>query len=173
MNSQTLFVVLVVFVCLTGVALVVQAIVMLVAFITMRRTVLSIHADVHELRTTVTPILTRSKETLDKVAPKIESVATDIADLTQRFREQGAYMQATTTDILERVERQTARLDIIVTGVIDGVERATNAVADSVTRPVRQVSAILASAKAFLSVLTTGRRPGQRPEVIADQDMFV
>jgi hypothetical protein len=173
MNNETLLIVLVVFVALTGVALIVQAIVMLTAFITMRRTIASLYSDVQEVRTSVMPILSRSKDLLEHVAPKVESIADDMADLTQRVRQQGVEVQATTSEILERVHRQTTRVDTIVTNVIDGIEHASNAVADSVGRPVRQISAMLASAKAFLSVLATGRRPGQQEEVIADQDMFV
>ena len=173
MNNQTLLIVLVVFVALTGIALLVQAIVVLVAFVTMRKTIVSLHSEVEEMRTSVMPILRMSKDFIEKVAPKVESIATDMADIAQRLREQTAEVQATTTEILDRVHRQTSRVDTIVTGVIDGVEHASNVFADSVSRPVRQISAVLASAKAFLSVLATGRRPGQQAEAVADQDMFV
>jgi hypothetical protein len=64
-------------------------------------------------------------------------------------------------------------VDHIVTNVVDGVEHASNVVAHSVTRPVRQVSAMLAGAKAFLGVLATGRRRDRQGEMVADQDMFV
>jgi methyl-accepting chemotaxis protein len=170
MNNETL---LVAFVGLTGFAMLVQAIVMLVAFMTMRKTIVSLQSDVQEMRTSVMPILTRSKETIDKIAPKIESIASDMADLAQRAREQGIEVQATATDIMDRIQRQTSRVDTMFTGLIDSVEYASNVVADSVTRPMRQISALLASAKAFLSVLATGRRPGQPAEVVQDQDMFV
>ena len=173
MNNETLLIVLVVFVALTGVALMVQAIVMLTAFVTMRRTITLLYSDVQEMRTSVMPILSRSKDLLENVAPKIESIATDMADLTHRVKQQGAEVQATTADILERVHRQTSRVDTMITGVIDGIEHASNVVSDSVSRPVRQVTAMLASAKAFLSVLATGRRPGRQQEIVADQDMFV
>lgn len=173
MNNETLLVVLVVFVALTGVALMVQAIVVLVAFVTMRKTIVSLHSEVEEMRTSVMPILRMSKDFLEKVAPKVESIATDMADIARRLKEQTADVQATTAEILDRVHRQTSRMDTIITGVVDGIEHASNVVADSVGRPVRQISAMLASAKAFLSVLATGRRPGQQQEVVADQDMFV
>lgn len=170
MNNEVL---LVAFVGLTGFAMLVQAIVMLVAFLTMRKTIMSLQSDVQEMRTSVMPILSRSKETIDRIAPKIESIATDMADLAQRAREQGIEVQATATEILDRIHRQTSRVDTMFTGLIDSVEYASNVVADSVTKPVRQISALLASAKAFLSVLATGRRPGQQAEVVQDQDMFV
>lgn len=151
----------------------VQAIVMLVAFLTIRKTIVSLQSDVQEMRTSVMPILTRSKETIDRIAPKIESIASDMADLAQRAREQGIEVQATTTEIMDRIHRQTSRVDTMFTGLIDSVEYASNVVADSVTKPVRQISALLASAKAFLTVMATGRRPGPAADVVQDQDMFV
>jgi hypothetical protein len=46
-------------------------------------------------------------------------------------------------------------------------------VVDTVVKPVRRIAAMLAGAKAFFTVLATGRRPGQQVDVVADQDMFV
>jgi gamma-glutamyl:cysteine ligase YbdK (ATP-grasp superfamily) len=89
------------------------------------------------------------------------------------LREQGAELQATASEVLERVQRQTSRVDSMVTSVVDGVEHASNTVADTVSRPLRQLNAALASAKAFFSVLATGRRPSRPANATADQDMFV
>ena len=58
------------------------------------------------------------------------------------------------------------------TDMLDNVEHASNVVVNSVARPARQVSSLLAGAKAFLTVLTTGRRTRQA-EGVTDQDMFV
>jgi len=171
MNNETTL--LVVFVGITGFALVVQAIVMLVAVVSMRKAITSLHSDVEELRTSAMPILAKSRETLDRVAPKIESVATDVADLARILKQQTVEFQIVSGEILERVHRQTSRVDNMFTDVVDGVERASNMVADTVSKPVRQATAFLAGAKAFLSVLATGRRPHQQAEVVADQDMFV
>ena len=171
MNNETTL--LVIFVGLTAAALVTQAIVTLVAFLAMRKTIMSLHEDVQELRTTAMPVLVKSRETLDRVAPKIESVATDVADVARILRQQTIEFQSVAGEILERVHRQTSRVDNMFTEVVDGVERASNVVVDSVTKPVRQLTAMLAGVKAFLTVIATGRRPDQQAEVIADQDMFV
>jgi len=170
MNNQTL---LVIFVGLTGFALLVQAIVMLAAFLAMRKTVTSLQSDVHELRTSAMPIIEKSRDTLEKLAPKIESVSNDVSDVVRTLREQTHQFQLVAGDVLDRVHRQTSRVDNMFTGVVDGVEHASNVVVDSVARPVRQVSAILAGAKAFLGVLATGRRSGDREHVTANEDMFV
>ncbi len=171
MNNQTTL--LIVFVGITGFALLVQAIVMLVAFLTMRKTIVSLQSDVQDMRTTAMPILNRARETLDKVAPKIESVATDVADIARRVREQSVEIEAAAAEILDRVQRQTSRVDNMFTGMVDGVEHAGNIVVDSVAKPVRQVMGMLAGARAFFTVLTTGRRPDRRADIVADQDMFV
>jgi len=171
MNNETRL--LVIFVGLIAFALLMQAIVMLVAFLVMRKKVKSLQEDVQELRTTAIPILNKSRETLEKVAPKLESVAADVADIVHVLKRQSVEFQAVAGDILERVHRQTSRVDNMFTNMADGVEHASNVVVHSVGRPVRQISAVLAGAKAFLSVLTTGRRPDQQADVVADQDMFV
>jgi hypothetical protein len=170
MNNEML---LVVFVGLTGFALLVQAIILLAFFLTIRKTVTSAQADIQELRTTVMPILTRSREILERVAPKVESAATDMAELAHSLREQGAEIQVIAGEILDRVHRQTSRVDTLFTTMVDGVEHAGNLVADTVTRPVRQVAALLASVRAFLGVMTTGKRPARQPDGVAGQDMFV
>jgi hypothetical protein len=163
----------VIFVGVTAVSFAVQAIVMLVACIMMRKAVKAVQSDVQELRTTAMPILAKSRDTLEKVAPKIESVSADVADIASMLKRQTGEFQLVAGDILDRVHRQTSRVDNMFTNMADGVEHASNVVVHSVVKPVRQVSAILAGAKAFLSVLTTGRRPSQQVDVVADQDMFV
>ncbi|MGC1424116.1 MAG: hypothetical protein WA354_10490 [Terracidiphilus sp.] len=171
MNNETTL--LVIFVGLTAFALLAQAIVMLAAFLMIRKKVSSLQSDVQELRTTAMPILTKSRETLEKVAPKLESVSADMAEIAQMLKKQSAEFQVVAGDILQRVHRQTSRVDTMFTQVVDGVERASNVVAHSVIKPARQVNAVLAGAKAFLNVLTTGRRNERPADVVADQDMFV
>ncbi len=170
MNNQTTL--LLIFVGLTALALLTQAIVMLVAFLVIRKLIKSLMADVTELRSKAMPMLEKSRQTLDKVAPKIESVAADVAELAHIVKAQSVEFQVMASEILGRVHRQTDRVDDMFTDMLNNVERASIVVVDSVAKPVRRMSSLLAGAKAFLSVLTTGRRPRQA-DVIADQDMFV
>ena len=171
MNRETTL--LVIFVGLTAVALLTQAIVTLVAFLMVRKTVKSLQEDVQELRTTAVPVLVKSRETLERVGPKLESVASDVAEIASMLKRQSVEFQAVAGDILERVHRQTNRVDAMFTNMADGVERASNVVAESVIKPARRVTALVAGAKAFLNVLTTGRRAERPADVVADQDMFV
>ena len=91
MNNETLW--LMIFVGVTAVALFGQFVVMLVAYFTVRKTINSVQNEVGEIRSTVMPMLNRSKELLEKVAPKVESVAADVADMAQSAREQTAHIR--------------------------------------------------------------------------------
>jgi uncharacterized protein YoxC len=170
MNHDTL---LVIFVGLTAVALVAQAMVVVGGFFAIRKAIKKLHAEVTEVRGTVTPLLHKSREIVDKVSPRVDSISRDVADLVRRAREQGEDVQATTNDILGRVNRQTSRVDSMFTSAFDTVEHAGNVVADSVSGPVRQASAMLAAARAFVNVLTKGKQTEDDGRVAADQDMFV
>ena len=101
---------LIVFVALTAIALLVQAIMVVAAFFFVRKTMKTVESHLSELRTTAMPLLHKTKDTLDRVRPKIESIADDVADLTSRARDQGVRAQATASDILERVHHGLAKL---------------------------------------------------------------
>jgi hypothetical protein len=170
MNNETL---LTIFVGLTGFALLVQAIVLLAAFVVARKTVKTMQTHVEEFRSVAIPILKKSHEVIDQVSPKVVSITSNLEELSHNARKQGLEIQATTNDILARVKRQSSRIDSMFTNVVDGVEHAGNVVADSVAKPAKQIGALLASAKAFVSVLATGKRPERPDAVAADKDMFV
>ena len=120
MNHDTL---LVIFVGLTGLALVVEAIVILAGFFLARKTVKKLHADMDELRSKAIPLLNKSHELMEKVSPRIDSISRDMADLSRRAREQGEGFSEAANDILGRVNRQTSRVDSMFTSVFDSMER--------------------------------------------------
>jgi methyl-accepting chemotaxis protein len=164
---------LLVFVGFTGFALMVQAIVVLFAFLFVRKTVEKLQEDVGELRSKASPFLTKSHEIMERVGPRIDSISSDVADITRRAREQSEDIHAAASEILERVNRQTSRVDNMFTSLFDSVEHAGNVVADSVSKPARQLSGVIAAARAFLNVIAKGRGPEEGARVTTDQDMFV
>jgi hypothetical protein len=169
MNNETL---MLIFVGLTAFALLAEAIILLALFLAVRKVSKTVEEHIVEVKGTLMPVLTKSREVIDRVSPKVESMATDLSQLAHNLHEQGIEIQASTSDILERVHRQTTRVDGMFTNLADGVEHAGQVMTDTVTKPVRQVAAVVAAAKAFVSVLASGRRRTGEPRV-ADQDMFV
>jgi hypothetical protein len=62
-------------------------------------------------------------------------------------------MQSSVTEILENVRKQSSRVDHMVSGVLDSADRAGDFVTDIVSRPMRQISGVLAFAKAVIESL--------------------
>ncbi|HWA94554.1 MAG TPA: hypothetical protein VG844_08115 [Terracidiphilus sp.] len=170
MNSETL---LTVFVALTGFAVLLQSAVLFALFLTIRKTTKSVRDEMEELRTVVVPVMNESRAFLKNVAPKIEAAATDLAELTDSLYAQTEDLEKTTTDLLERLRRHSARIDVILGRVLDGVDQAGAMVVQTVGKPVRQAQGLLASAKAFLSVMRSGVPAPAETHVATDKDMFV
>jgi len=171
-NTETL---LIVFVALTGAAVLLQSFVLLALFLSVRKAAQTIQEEMAELRGVVTPVATETREFLKRVGPQVEAVTRDVAEMVHGLRAQSVEVQVSTTEILERVRRQTSRMDTMFTGVLDTVDRATAVISDAVSIPLRQISGIAAFARAAINTLVTGGR-GQRTQPThsaADKDLFV
>ena len=169
-NNETL---LIFFVGLTGVAVLLQSVVLFALFLTVKKTTKSVRNEVEELRTMVVPVIDESRTFLKNVAPRIESAAADLAEMTDSLHAQTAELEKTAVEVLERVRRQSARLDVILGRVLDGVDQAGAIVVHTVSKPVRQMQGVLASAKAIFGVLKSGTPAQAETHVAADKDMFV
>ncbi len=170
MNSDTL---LLVFVALTGVAVLLQAVVLLAIFLAMRKTTAMLQQQLDELRTSVMPVVTSTQKLLTSVGPNLEAAAKDLAEITKVLRAQSADIQASAGQMLAQVERQTTRIDGMFTRVLDTVDRAGTVLADTINTPLRQISALTAFAKAALGALRSGQSQPRPSRSAADEDMFV
>ena len=175
------------FVAVTGLAVLLQAIILLAIFVTVRKAFRSIREEVEDLRSSVMPViyntrdlLTTSREFLadarelvTRVSPKIEAAATDLAEITHGLRVQSAEIQLSALEILDRVRRQSSRLDAMFSSLLDGIDRAGGFVAEVVSRPVRQISGVLACVKAVVGSLRAPETEGQPTHSSSDRDMFL
>jgi hypothetical protein len=164
---------LMIFVGVTGAAVLLQAIVLFALYLSVSKSSKAMQAKIDELQTVVVPVLNQSREFLTRVGPKIDAAAGDLAEITRSLRAQSEDLQRTTTEVLEKTRRQSERIDIILSKVRDGVDSASTAVASAVTKPVKQMQAVMAGAKAVIGVLISGAPRQAQTHVAADKDMFV
>lgn len=171
-DNQTLQLALVAAVAL---ALLIQAIVLLAAFIALRKLAKSIREEIEDLRSSVTPVIDKTHDLITRLAPKIEGTTEDIAILTRTLRDQSADVQAAANEVIARVRRQASRIDTMLSSVLDAVDRAGIFMADTVAKPMRQLSAFLASAKAVVESLRNAETSQRTPSNHApgDKDLFV
>jgi methyl-accepting chemotaxis protein len=173
LDNQT---VLLAFVVVTGLAVLLQTLILLLIFVAMRKAASSIREETANLRASIMPVIFDARDTLantqgmltsaqeflastqgfvTRVAPRVEAATADIVEITHRLREQTAEMQSTSLEIMDRVKRQSNRVDQMFSHLLDTVDYAGGFVAEAVSKPVRQVSGVLRSIKAIIESLRT------------------
>lgn len=175
LNLQTTELIIVAAVALT---MLLQAIMLVALFVLLRKTVQTLHEELDENRRSlknlmdkVEPIVDRAGEFLSNTSPKIESTVADIAAVAQKLRAQTDDVQTAASEVIERVRRQGARMDSMMTKTLDGVDRAATFMTDAVGKPMRQLSAVLASAKAVVETLRSpAPHQGQANQAAPSED---
>jgi uncharacterized protein YoxC len=184
--------ILIAFAVVTGLAMLLQTIILLAISVAVRKTANSIREEVENLHSSVMPviydardmlantqgILTNTQELLanaqgfvSRMTPKVEAVTADLAQITRTLRVQTAEMQSSAVEIMDRVKRQSNRLDEMVTNLLDTADRAGGFVVNAVNKPVRQISSMLGAVKAVVESLR-GSQMRQPVPPIADEDRF-
>jgi len=161
---------------LVALAMLVQAIVLLAAFIAMRAAARSIDQKLEAFNSSVTPLIDNTRALVTRLTPRIEETADDLAALTHSLRVQTADIQFAANEIVTRARIQASRLDEMVSHVLDTLQRTGNFMSDTVHKPMRQFSAILASVKAVVESLRSSApasRSQANPSPRGDNDMFV
>jgi uncharacterized protein YoxC len=166
--------ILLAFACITGLALLLQTILLLFMAVAVRKTAISVRKEVENLRTSIMPVVYDARDTLAstqiviasaqefvsntqgilaRIAPKIESATGDLAEIAQGLRVQTAEIQLAAIDVMERVRRQSNRLDEMCTAMLDTMDRAGGFIATAVSTPVRQISGMLGTVKSVINSL--------------------
>jgi uncharacterized protein YoxC len=174
MNHETL---LLICIALIALAMCTQAIVLLAIFVGIGKAAKSIKQDVGEIKSSVLPVLGTTRDLFTRLAPKVESTVTDVAELAKTFRAQAADVEVSVGQLLTDVRKQTTRVDSMLTGALDALDKASAYVVKTVGKPVRQLSGIMASLKAFVEAMGGPSRSGnshhRTEEVADDRDLFV
>ena len=157
-NTETL---LIIFVALTGVAVLMQACVLLAIYISLRKTAKSVLEVTEDLKATVVPMVHSTRELVERITPQVITVSAGLAELTETLKRESAGVTFSATDILQRVSKQMQRLDAMLTSALNALERATVVVETAVSAPVRQVNGVLAAIRAVVDTYRseTPRRP--------------
>jgi methyl-accepting chemotaxis protein len=179
LNSQNVQLIIVGAVALT---MLLQAIALLAIFIVLRKSAKAMSEEIADLRITVVnvidkvePIIDNVRTLLAHVGPRVEGAAADLAAMSQNLRRQSNDVQSAANEIIERFRRQSARVDLMATRVFDVVDRGTSFMSEAVSKPMRQLAAFLASAKAVVESLRTSAPDHHLPEDQPhnDKDMYV
>jgi methyl-accepting chemotaxis protein len=177
MNHETIEMVCI---ALGAAALAMQTVVLVAIYIGASKAIKQMKQELDEVRKSVMPMVENTREMLGhtreaivRLTPKLESTVTDFAELAQTLRSQAADIEVAVDQILVRVRNQTSRIDTMFSGTLDAVDKASTFVAETVSKPVRQLSGLLASVKAIVESLRASDPSYREQHVNNDKDMFV
>jgi paraquat-inducible protein B len=164
------------FIVVTGLAVLLQTLILVLIFVAMRKAAKSIREETAHLRSSIMPVifdardlvansqatlanaqefLANAQSVLTRVTPRIESTTTNIVEVSHRLREQTAEMQGSALEIMDKVRRQSERIDEMCSRLLDTVDYAGGYVVQAVGGPLRQASGILRAVKAIVGSLRT------------------
>ena len=164
------------FIALTGLAVLLQAGVLLAMYIAMRKSSARMEALATEVKTKVLPTVEQAQEIITDIRPRLQVIAANLEETTATVRAQVQRIDAATNDTVDRARLQIIRADELLTRTLDRVEQTSDMVHKTVISPVRQFSGLIQGIAAGLEFLFSSRRNGGRREerqAVPQDEMFI
>jgi len=112
-----------VFIALTGIAVALQAGVLLAMYVTMRKSSERMETLATELKVKAIPTMEVVQMVLTEVHPKLLVIADNLEETTTLMRSQVHRVDATVTDVVDRARLQVIRADELLSRTLDRVEK--------------------------------------------------
>lgn len=162
-----------IFIAVTAGAVVLQALILVAMFVSMRKTSARVEALANQVSTKVLPTAELAHNMLTELRPKIETAITNVSETTTLVHAQLERLDATVNDIIDRTRLQVIRADELIGRTLDKVEETTEMVHETVISPVRQISGLVHGLTAGFSAFL-GRRHSRNGGASVPQDeMFI
>jgi hypothetical protein len=169
-----------VFVVVTALAVVLQAIVLIALFLTLRRTAEQVEKTVSDLNTRLTPLITRVQILVEDVSPRITGIVADASEITRMARGEAQKVDRILNEALERLRMQLIHVDHILTGAMEAVEEAGSRLRQTVWGPVMRATAVVRGVQAGIDFIRSARQQrGRRVDPVEsaaeqqDEGMFI
>jgi hypothetical protein len=166
------------FILLTGLAVLLQAGVLLAMYLTMRKSGERMEALAAEVKSKVLPTVEQAEALIIDVRPKLQVIADNLQDTTTMLRAQVERVDATVNDTIDRARLQIIRGDELLSRTLDRVEQTSDMVHQTVISPVRQLAGLMQGITVGLEFLFGGRgrkngasREERRP--VPQDEMFI
>jgi uncharacterized protein YoxC len=144
---------LMIFVGMVAIAMVVQAIAVIVLAVGAAKASKRALAIADELRTKVGPILDTTQGVLHDSAPKVKIITENLVETSHVVRSKAQEFDVTASDLNMKARVQAARVDGMVTGVLNTTADISETLQRAVKVPVREFAGLVNGFKAGLDVL--------------------
>lgn len=126
-----------------------------------------------QLADKVEPLLPQVQSLVSETRPKLDAVASNLAEITTLARDQLRRADAFATDFGARLELQMVRVDEALGSALTTVDSIANAVRHTVLRPVQDVNALMTGVRTGLDFFFRRRSSPARRPVYQDEEMFI
>ena len=147
------------FVGMVAIALVVQAIVVVVVAIGAAKATKRAFEIADELRTKIGPLLDTTQSVFHDAAPKVKIITENLVETSHIVRSKAREFDATASELNMKARVQAARVDGMVTSVLNTTAEISDTLQRAVKVPVREVTGLVNGFKAGVDVLV-GRAKG-------------
>lgn len=166
-----------VFVALTGVAVLLQASVLMAMYMAMRRATSRVEDMAAEVKTKLLPTIEQAQLLITELRPKLQVITDNLEESSTAVRAQVERVDATVSDVVDRARLQIIRADELLSRTLDRVEHTSDLVHRTVISPVRQLSGLMQGVTVGLEFLFGGRgRNGSRRDerrAVPQDEMFI
>ena len=162
------------FIAITTVAVLIQALILVALYVSVRKSSARMEALASEVRTRMLPVIDTSNSMLTELRPKIEAAVSNVNQSSALVRAQLERVDATIGDVIDRARLQVIRTDELLSRTLDRVEETTDVMHRTVISPVRQLSGLVQGLTAGLEFLVAGKRRQRNNGMGVPQDeMFI
>jgi len=167
------------FVVVTALAVVLQAIVLIALFLALRRTAAQVEKTVSDLDLKLTPLIMRVQILVEDVSPRITGIVADASEITRIARGEAQKVDRILSEALERLRMQLIHVDHILTGAMEAVEEAGSRLRQTVWGPVMRATAVVRGVQAGIEFIRGARQnrgrvdPVERAPEQQDEGMFI
>ena len=163
---------LIIFIVVTGTAVVLQACILAGMFLALRKTSAKVEVLADEVKNKVLPTAELAHSMITELRPKIETLVDNVSASSTMMRTQLERIDATLTDIVDRTRLQVIRADEFVTNTMDKLEETREVVQRTVVSPVRYISGLAHGVTVGLEAFF-GRRRQRNAVGVPQDEMFI
>jgi hypothetical protein len=158
------------FIIFTGIAVGIQALILLFLFLAVRKTAGRVEALANDVTTKALPAIDTAQQLLVSIKPRVEDIVVNAEQTARMARSQMERLDATVNDIVDRTRLQVIRADELVNRTMDKVEETTEMVHRTVVSPIRQLSGLMQGVSAGLEFFLGRKRRQPRDGMGVPQD---
>jgi len=163
-----LLIIMTVFVAITAIAFVVQAVMMN----GVRKSALAVEERISKLAPKVEALTESSRAAIDESRASIAEITERTKDILDTTKRQLTRIDNVLEDAADRARVQLDRAEMVVDDAMSRAQDAVAAVHGGIMKPIREINGVSAGVRAAIQYFMRGGRPSP-DQVTADEEMFI